>query len=54
MPTEFVAQNGVVIKQSTKIAVTGCTASKAKPKPKPKLKKENKTKRTGNNRGAKS
>lgn len=54
MPTELVAQNGVVIKQSTKIAVTGCTASKAKPKPKPKLKKENKTKRTGNNRGAKS
>jgi hypothetical protein len=29
MPTEFVAQNGAVLKQSTKIAVTGCGASKA-------------------------
>jgi hypothetical protein len=28
MPTEFVAQNGAVIKQGTKIKVTGC----AKPK----------------------
>ena len=24
MPSEFVAQNGAVMKQSTKIAVTGC------------------------------
>jgi hypothetical protein len=24
MPTEFVAQNGAVLKQSTKIAVSGC------------------------------
>ncbi len=31
MPTEFVAQNGAVIKQTTKIAVTGCSGSKAKP-----------------------
>lgn len=30
MPTEFVAQNGAVIKQSTKIAVSGCAKSKAK------------------------
>jgi hypothetical protein len=30
MPTEFVAQNGAVMKQSTKIAVTGCAARKAK------------------------
>jgi hypothetical protein len=30
MPTEFVAQNGTVIKQSTKITVTGCKASKAR------------------------
>ncbi len=30
MPTEFVAQNGAVIKQVTKIGVTGCAASKAK------------------------
>jgi hypothetical protein len=33
MPTEFVGQNGVVLHQSTKIAVTGCpTAKKAKAK----------------------
>jgi hypothetical protein len=30
MPTEFVAQNGAVLKQSTKIAVSGCSKSKAK------------------------
>lgn len=30
MPTEFVAQNGAVIKQSTQIQVGGCTASKTK------------------------
>jgi hypothetical protein len=30
MRTEFVAQNGAVFKQSTRIAVTGCGASKAK------------------------
>jgi hypothetical protein len=30
MPTEFVAQNGAVIKQNTKIAVTGCAKSKTK------------------------
>jgi hypothetical protein len=29
MPTEFVAQNGAVIHQSTKIAVTGCPKKKA-------------------------
>jgi len=29
MPTEMVAQNGAVLKQSTKIAVTGCKAAKA-------------------------
>ena len=34
MPTEMVAQNGAVIKQSTKVKVTGC----AKPKPKKKTK----------------
>jgi hypothetical protein len=27
MPTEFVAQNGLVLHQSTKIAVTGCPKS---------------------------
>jgi hypothetical protein len=31
MPTEFVAQNGAVIKQTTKIAVTGCPSRKAPP-----------------------
>ncbi len=31
MPTEFVAQNGAVIKQTTKITVTGCKATKTKP-----------------------
>jgi hypothetical protein len=30
MPTEFVAQNGAVFKQSTKITVTGCPVAKAK------------------------
>jgi hypothetical protein len=30
MPTEFVAQNGSVFKQTTKIAVSGCKAGKAK------------------------
>jgi hypothetical protein len=29
MPTEFTAQNGAVLKQSTKIAVTGCPKAKA-------------------------
>jgi hypothetical protein len=29
MPTEFVAQNGAIIKQNTKITVTGCKANKA-------------------------
>jgi len=32
MPTEFIAQNGAVLHQSTKIAVTGCTKTKAKTK----------------------
>lgn len=30
MPTEFVAQNGMVVRQKTKIAVTGCARSKPK------------------------
>ena len=30
MPTEFVAQNGAVIHQSTKIAVTGCLRARAR------------------------
>jgi hypothetical protein len=32
MPNEFVAQNGAVIKQKTKIAVTGCGKQRAAPK----------------------
>ena len=32
MPTAFTAQNGMVVKQSTSIAVTGCRKHKAKPK----------------------
>ena len=32
MPTEFIAQNGLVLHQSTKIAVTGCAKTKAKTK----------------------
>jgi hypothetical protein len=30
MPSEFVAQNGTVLKQNTKVQVTGCTVSKVK------------------------
>jgi hypothetical protein len=49
MPTEFVAQNGAVIHQATKITTTGCAkASKAKPK------KKTKPKKTGKARRAKS
>jgi hypothetical protein len=36
MPTEFTAQNGAVLDQQTKIAVTGCKAKAAKAKPKSK------------------
>jgi hypothetical protein len=32
MPTEMVAQNGAVLKQSTKISVTGCKAAKKRKK----------------------
>ena len=45
MPTEMVAQNGAVLKQQTKIGVTGCPPTRAakttktKPKPKTKAKK---------------
>ena len=30
MPTEFLGQNGALIKTTTKIAVTGCAKHKAK------------------------
>jgi hypothetical protein len=51
MPSEFIAQNGAVLKQNTTVEVTGCATSKAKPKPQPK--KNSKAKRATNNRGAK-
>jgi hypothetical protein len=58
MPTEFVAQNGAVIHESTPIAVTGCPpvpgrgkANKAKAK-KAKARKATKAKKAGNNRRA--
>ncbi len=47
MPTEFVAQNGAVIHESTKIAVTGCPkAQKAKAKKPKKRAKRSATRRT--------
>ena len=39
MPTRITAQNGAVINQSTKIAVSGCAKTKKKAKSKPKKKK---------------
>jgi hypothetical protein len=36
MPTEFTAQNGAVLKQSTKLTVTGCPKTKTAKKPKKK------------------
>ena len=44
MPTEITAQNGAVIKQNTKVAVTGCRAS-SPPKKTTKKKKAKKTDR---------
>jgi hypothetical protein len=38
MPSEFVAQNGAVLKQNTVVQATGCAAGKPKTKPKPKSK----------------
>ena len=45
MPTEMVAQNGAVLTQSTKIAVTGCKAAKPAKKKKAKAKKKAKGKK---------
>ena len=45
MPTVLTAQNGAVVKQSTKVAVTGCP--KAKKKAKGKHKKHSQAKRRG-------
>ncbi len=41
MPSEFVAQNGAVLKQNTKIAVTGCAAKAKQAKASPKKRKKN-------------
>ncbi len=49
MPTEMVAQNGAVLKQDTKIEVTGC-ASTTKPKAIPKKKKKSKAKKSATGR----
>jgi hypothetical protein len=54
MPTEMVAQNGAVLKQSTKIGVTGCPPTRAKAKKAAKHKRKTKAKKAGNNRKAKS
>ena len=37
MPTEFTAQNGAVLKQTTKVAVTACPKAKKKAKKHPRL-----------------
>jgi hypothetical protein len=50
MPTEFVAQNGAVIRQSTKIAVTGCPKAKKTAKSKKKKTKAKKADRAGHRR----
>ncbi len=51
MPTEFVAQNGMIMKQTTQIAVTGCT--KGKKATKHKQKKAKKTSNAGHRRTGK-
>ena len=51
MPTEFVAQNGAVIHQSTKIAVTGCGKAKAKKAGKKKAKPSRGARKAGNRHG---
>jgi hypothetical protein len=48
MPTEFVAQNGAVLKQTTKIGVTGCPPTRAKAKKAAKHKRKTKAKKAGN------
>ena len=42
MPTTLTGQNGAVVKQTTKILVTGCAKSKKKPKAKPKHRRKKK------------
>jgi hypothetical protein len=54
MPTEFVAQNGAVIHESTKIGVTKCPKAKKATKKKKKAKKASNARKSSNNRGARS
>jgi hypothetical protein len=51
MPTEMVAQNGAILKQDTKIEVTGC-ASATKTKAIPKKKRKSKTRKAATGRRA--
>ncbi len=53
MPTEFLAQNGAAIHQSTKIAVTGCAKHKAKAKKKASRRKHARTRAKGRRGGRK-
>jgi hypothetical protein len=50
MPTEFVAQNGAVLKQTTPIGVTGCPSTRAKARP---AKAKKKAKAKGKKKGGK-
>ncbi len=49
MPTEMVAQNGAILKQDTKIEVTGCASTKTKVVPK--KKKNSKAKKAATSKG---
>jgi DNA-binding beta-propeller fold protein YncE len=53
MPTEFIAQNGAELKQTTKIAVTGCPKAKKTTHRKKKHKHKAKTKHKRKSRGKK-
>jgi hypothetical protein len=50
MPTEFVAQNGLVVKQSTKMSLTGCPKPKAAKKKAKKAGKARKSSHAGDGR----
>jgi hypothetical protein len=57
MPTAFVAQNGLELKQSTKISVSGCPPARPKAKKATKKKKKSKgskARKSGNDRGGRS
>ncbi len=52
MPTEFLGQNGALIKTTTKIAATGCTKTKKAAHKKKTPKKRKQTRGTGNGKSA--